>query len=67
MKLAKIVTLLKAYKSPTAPSSYRPNTFLSTPSKILEKLIVENITPHIILSLTPTFRLNYFTNSPLTQ
>ena len=67
-KLAKIISILKPNKSPTEPASYRPISLLSNPSKILERLVLDNITPHIPLSTTQHgFRPKHSTNTLLTN
>ena len=43
-KLAKIIPILKPNKSPPEPASYRPISLLYNPSKILERLVLNNIT-----------------------
>ena len=49
-KIAKIVPILKPNKVPTEPSSYRPISLLCSPVKILERLVLNTISPHIPLS-----------------
>merc|ERR1712121_535768 len=51
-KLAKIIPILKPNKSPTEPSSHRPISLICTPSKILERLVLNHISPHIPTSHT---------------
>ena len=51
-KRASIVPLLKPGKNPTLPPSYRPVSLLSNLSKILERLVLDKITPSIPLSPT---------------
>ena len=67
-KLAKIVPILKPNKPPTEPASYRPISLLCNPSKILERLVLNNITPHIPLSPTQHgFRPQHSTSTLLTN
>lgn len=67
-KKGKIITILKPKKDPTQAASYRPITLLCTPSKIIERHILHNINPHILLSPTQHgFRPNHSTNTLLTN
>ena len=67
-KRGKIITLLKPNKDPTQPSSYRPVTLLCTPSKILEHLILNLISPHIPLAQSQHgFRPLHSTSTLLTN
>ena len=67
-KLAKITPLLKPNKPPTEPASYRPISLLCNPSKILERLVLNNISPHITLSPTQHgFRSQHSTATLLTN
>ena len=67
-KTAKIIPILKPNKSPTQPASYRPISLLCNPVKILERLILVNITPHIPLSPTQHgFRSQHSTSTLLTS
>ena len=67
-KIAKIIPILKPNKSPTEPASYRPISLLCTLSKILERLVLAHITPHIPLSHTQHgFRPKHSTTSLLTN
>jgi len=43
-KLAVIIPLLKPFKDPSNPSSYRPISLLSTLSKILERILNKRLT-----------------------
>merc|ERR1712035_99723 len=66
-KLSKIIPILKSNKSPTEPASYRPISLLCNSSKILERLVLNNITQHIPLSNTQHgFRPKHSTTSILT-
>jgi hypothetical protein len=49
-KLSRIIPILKPNKPPTDPASYRPISLISNPAKILERLVLDNITPHIPLA-----------------
>ena len=49
-KQASIIPLLKPGKSPTVAWSYRPISLLCTPSKILERLVLNRITPFLPFS-----------------
>jgi hypothetical protein len=51
-KISKIIPIPKPGKPPTDPASYRPISLLSNPSKILERLVLNRITPDIPLSPT---------------
>ena len=67
-KKAKIVPILKPHKTPTEPASYRPISLLFNPVKILERLVLTNITPHIPLSPTQHgFRTLHSTTTLLTS
>ena len=67
-KLAIIIPILKPNKSPTEPASYRPISLLCNSSKILERLVVNNITPHINLSPSQhCFRSQHSTSILLTN
>ena len=67
-KLAKIIPILKPNKNPTEPASYRPISLLCNPSKILERLVLDNISPHIPLSPSQHgFRSGHSTTTLLTQ
>ena len=67
-KLAKIIPILKPNKPPTEPTSYRPISLLCTPSKILERLVLNNINTHIPLSNTQHgFRSQHSTSTLLTH
>ena len=67
-KLASIIPILKPAKPPTAASSYRPISLLCTPSKILERLVLEKISPHVPLSPTQHgFRPLHSTSTLLTS
>jgi len=67
-KLAKIIPILKPHKPPTEQASYRPISLLSNPSKILERLVLQDITPHIPLSPTQHgFRPQHSTSTLLTH
>ena len=67
-KLAKIIPILKPNKSPTEPASYRPISLLCNPSKMLERLVLNNITPHIKLSPSQYgFRSQHSTSTLLTN
>ena len=67
-KVAKIITNLKPNKPPTAAASYRPISLLCTPSKIVERLILNITTPHIPLSPTQHgFRAHHSTTTLLTN
>jgi len=67
-KQAKIIPILKPNKPPTEPTSYRPISLLCTPSKILERLVLNNITPHIPLSPSQHgFRSEHSTSTLLTH
>jgi hypothetical protein len=55
-------------KPPTLAASYRPISLLCTPSKILERLILNKITPHIPLSPTQhVYRPLHSTSTLLTN
>ena len=63
-----IITILKPNKDPTLASSYRPITLLSTLFKVIERLILNIVTPYIPLSSTQHgFRPQHSTNTLLTQ
>ena len=67
-KTAKIIPILKPNKTPTEPASYRPISLLCNPIKILERLILTNITPHIPLSPSQHgFRALHSTTTLLTS
>ncbi|KAK3890060.1 hypothetical protein Pcinc_005975 [Petrolisthes cinctipes] len=67
-KHGNIITIPKPNKDPTLPSSHRPITLLCTPSKIIERLIITQITPHIPLASTQHgFRPLHSTNTLLTD
>ena len=67
-KRGTIITILKPNKDPTIPSSYRPITLLSTPSKITERLILNKITPHVPLAPSQHgFRTLHSTSTLLTN
>ena len=67
-KCGKIITILKPNKNPTQPSSYRPITLLCTPSKILERLVLNLISPHIPLAQSQHgFRSLHSTSTLLTN
>ena len=67
-KTAKIVPILKPNKPPTEPASYRPISLLCTPSKILERLVLNNINHHIPLSPSQHgFRPQHSTSTLLTN
>ena len=51
-KVASVIPILKPGKDPTSPSSYRPISLLSNVSKILERLVLNEIAPLIPLSST---------------
>ena len=50
--LRKVIPILKPGKDPTIPSSYRPISLLCNSAKILERLVLNEISPHIRLSTT---------------
>ena len=63
-----IITILKPNKNFTIPSSYRPITLLSTPSKIAERLILSKITPNVPLAPSQHgFQALHSTNTLLTN
>ena len=67
-KIGKIITILKPNKTPTEAASYRPITLLCTPSKVMERLLLHKITPHIPLSPTQHgYRPNHSTTTLLTN
>ena len=67
-KLANITPLLKPHKPPTERTSYRPISLLSNPSKILERLVLQDITPDIPLAPSQHgFRAQHSTSSLLTH
>ena len=67
-KISKVITLLKPGKTPTDAASYRPITLLCTPSKVVERLLLRKITPHIPLSPTQHgYRQNHSTTTLLTN
>lgn len=67
-KIGKIIALLKPNKIATEPASYRPITLLCTPSKVLERLILNKTTPYIPLSPTQHgYRPNHSTTTLLTN
>ncbi len=49
-KKAIIIPILKPGKPPNMPASYRPISLLCTASKIMERLILQNISPFVPLS-----------------
>ena len=51
-KIGKIITLLKPNRNHTEAASYWHFTLLSTPSKVVERLILKITTPHIPMSPT---------------
>ena len=66
-KIGKIITILKPNKSPTEPASYRPISLLCNPLKIIERLVLTNITTHIPRSPTQHgFRAHHSTTALLT-
>ena len=67
-KTAKIIPILKTKKTPTEPASYRPISLLCNPSKILERLVLNNITQHLTLSpFQHGFRPQHSTTTLLTN
>ena len=67
-KLAKIIPILKPNKPPTEPASYRPISLLCNPSKILERLVLNNISAHIPLAPSQHgFRSQHSTSTLLTN
>ena len=67
-KKGKIITILKPNKDPTKPSSYRPITLLCTPSKIMELLVLNLISPYIPLAQSQHgFRPLHSTSTLLTN
>ena len=67
-KVGKIIPILKPNKPPNEPTSYRPISLLCNPSKILERLVLNNINPHIPLSPTQHgFRPHHSTSTLLTN
>ena len=51
-KVASVIPLLKPGKDPTTPSSYRPISLLSNTCKVLERLVLNEVSPYIPLSPT---------------
>ena len=51
-KVASVIPILKPGKDPTIPSSYRPISLLCNTAKILERLVLNEISLHIHLSTT---------------
>ena len=47
-----IIAIPKPNKPPTTPTSYRPITLLCTTYKVMERIILTIINPHILLSKT---------------
>lgn len=65
-KVASVIPILKPGKDPTSPSSYRPISLLSNVSKILERLVLNEIAPYIPFSSTQHgFRPQHFTTTLL--
>ena len=67
-KIATIIPILKPGKNPRIATSYRPISLLSNISKVLERLVLAKITPH--LNLSPTqhgFRSQHSTSTLLTD
>ena len=63
-----IIAILKPNKDATLASSYRPITLLSTAFKVIERLILNLITPDIPLAPTQHgFRSGHSTNTLLTK
>ena len=60
-KLAKIILILKPNKPPAESASCIPISLLCNTSKILERLVLDNITPHIPLSPSRGFRQKHST------
>ena len=46
-KVASVIPLLKPGKNLTTPSSYRPISLLSNACKVLERLVLNEVSPHI--------------------
>ena len=68
LESCQIIPILKPIKSPTEIVSYRPISLLCNPSKILERLVLYNITVHINLSPSQHgFRSQYSTSTLLTN
>ena len=67
-KKAIIIPKLKPRKDPTLPSSYRPISLLSCLSKLMEKIILSKIRPHIQTSQHQHgFKKSHSTSTALTN
>ena len=67
-KIAHIVPILKPNKPPNLPESYRPISLLSTISKLMEKLVLARIKPHLPISPEQHgFREQHSTSTLLTN
>ncbi len=67
-KVANVVPVLKKGKNAASPSSYRPIALLTTMSKVLERLVLQQFSPHLDKGLPPAqwgFRKNRGTAAAL--
>ncbi len=67
-KTANVIPILKRSKNAASPSSYRPVALLTSMSKVLEALVLQQFSPHLEKKLPPEqwgFRRNRSTSAAL--